>query len=207
MSTDKKKAVNQCRIAFDYIQKLYLEVSFLIQEVEGDLGQEEEEFVIGRTGGYQIVARSSAGLESKNVEGWLRRKMSVFFVPKDMTTLGSQTSTPVDKDLKVIYMRIVLDDAGSDFKEPFVNFGVMSGIENVAGSKKFSKFENFPGYFEYNDHRIILEGEDASDFYYGDSTVAFDAKFRKVNLFDLADSDAIMSKIVVPALNLFRGKN
>jgi hypothetical protein len=46
MTTEKVKAVEQCSLAFTYIQKLYHEVSYLIKEVEGDLGQEPEEFVI-----------------------------------------------------------------------------------------------------------------------------------------------------------------
>lgn len=199
--SDKKKTIDQCGLAFAYLQKLYHEVSYLIKEVEGDLGQEPEEFVIGRPGGYQITAKSSVGLEPKNVDAWLRRKMSVFFVPKEKTREGSTTSTAIDKNLRVIYMRIVLNDDSDDFKEPNLYFGVIYNITNSDVGKGFDKFEKFLGHFEYNDRKIF---KDQHKFHYQDSYLAFDAELKDVNLFDINDSEAIKEKIVEPALRLFR---
>ena len=36
---NKNEIVDQTRLAFDYIQKLYLETSYFIKEVEGLLGK------------------------------------------------------------------------------------------------------------------------------------------------------------------------
>ncbi|MCJ7631644.1 hypothetical protein MUP77_04485 [Candidatus Bathyarchaeota archaeon] len=199
--TDKHKTIEQCDLAFTYLQKLYHEVSYLIKEVEGDLGQETEEFVIGRPGGYQITAKSSAGLEPKNVDAWLRRKMSVFFVPKGKTSTGSSTTTPIDKDLRVIYVRVVLDDDSNDFEEPKLYFGVIYNITNSGVGKGYDKFEKFLGHFEYNDGKIFQGKE---KFPYQDSYLSFGAELKEVNLFDINDSEAIKKKIVEPALSLFR---
>ena len=79
---DKTHLMEQTNLAFDFIQKLYLEVSYLIKEIEGILHEEEEKFIIGRPSGYGISARSSTGLESNNVGLWLLREFAVFFIPK-----------------------------------------------------------------------------------------------------------------------------
>jgi hypothetical protein len=81
----KKEIVEQTRLAFDFIQKLYFEVSYLIKEIEGLLAEEEEEFVIGRPSGYGINTRSSTGLEANNIRLWPLRKLAVFFVPEART--------------------------------------------------------------------------------------------------------------------------
>jgi hypothetical protein len=60
---EKKGLIEQTRLAFDFIQKLYLEASYLVKEIEGQLAEEEEQFVFGRSGGYAVTARSSTGLE------------------------------------------------------------------------------------------------------------------------------------------------
>ena len=56
---DKAHLMEQTNLAFDFIQKLHLEVSYLIKEIEGILYEEEEKFIIGRPSGYEISARSS----------------------------------------------------------------------------------------------------------------------------------------------------
>ena len=43
--------IRQTKNAFEYIQKLYLESSYLIKEMEGLLKEEEENFIIGRPSG------------------------------------------------------------------------------------------------------------------------------------------------------------
>ncbi|MBU1672193.1 MAG: hypothetical protein KJ993_13965 [Actinobacteria bacterium] len=200
---DKEKTIEQCKLAFDFIQKLYHEVSYLIKEVEGSLGREQEEFVIGKTSGYGIVTKSSTGLDPGGVNWWLRRKMSVFFVPKTATRDRSTTSTDIDGDLKVVYLRIVLDEDSRDF-EPVIYSGVISNIKNLQGGAKLSKFENYPYHFELNEQKIFTGRE---KFHYEDSYISFDAKLRQVHLFDLSNSDAIMREIVEPALNLYRAQS
>lgn len=90
---DKKKIVEQTKLSFNFIQKLYHEVAFLIKEIEGQLSEADERFFIGKPGGYQVNYRSSTGLEQVNVNKWLPRKMGVFFVPEDMTEIGGITNT------------------------------------------------------------------------------------------------------------------
>ena len=81
--TDKNELVQQTKLAFDFIQKLYFETSYLIKEIEGILS--EKGFVIGKPRGYQISTRNSMGLESNLVNLWLLRKFGVFFCEKEKT--------------------------------------------------------------------------------------------------------------------------
>ena len=41
---NKSELIAQTRLAFEFIQKLYFEISYLIKEMEGLLAEEEEEF-------------------------------------------------------------------------------------------------------------------------------------------------------------------
>src|SRR5687768_10694162 len=121
---NKEEIAAQTKLAFEYLQKLYLETSYFIKEVEGLLGKENEEFIIGRPSGYGITTNRSAGLESRNVELWSLRKMAVFFVPRAFTLVkGGQTFTKLDSNTKVIYLRIVLD--AKSFLEPKVYIGIL----------------------------------------------------------------------------------
>ena len=93
----------QAKTAFDFIEKLYLETSYLVKEIEGILYEEEERFVIGRPGGYHISVRSSSGLETNNVKLWMPKKFGIFFVPEEKTKFkGGQTFTNIIDDLKVM---------------------------------------------------------------------------------------------------------
>ena len=61
---DKSGIVQQTNLAFDFIQKLNLEVSYLIKEVEAMLSEEEERFerTFGTPGeclGKESLARSA----------------------------------------------------------------------------------------------------------------------------------------------------
>ena len=121
----KKEIIKQTKLAFEFLQKLYFEVSYLIKEVEGLLAEEDETFIIGRPSGYSISYRSSTGLEPKNVDLWLMRTAAVFFVPEVDTESGrGQTHTPLEPEIKVLYLRIVLDD--DEIDQPYVQFGVMT---------------------------------------------------------------------------------
>ena len=74
----------QTRNAFDFVQKLYFEISYLIKEVEGLLQQQDDNFVILRSGGYSVTNRTSSGLEPMNVELWLSKTFTVFFCPENI---------------------------------------------------------------------------------------------------------------------------
>ncbi len=197
---NKNEIIEQTNLAFDFIQKLYLEVSYLIKEMEGILHEEEEKFIIGRPSGYGVSARSSTQLESINVKLWLLRKFAVFFVPEDKTILKrGQTITMIDNDLKVLYLRIVLND--KEINEPVVYSGVLYNIEKMPQDKWIKKFENLMGHFEYNDDKIFRNVEEIN---HEDAYIKLQGEMIKNNLFEINDSEAILKKIIKPSLELYR---
>lgn len=196
---DRTELVSQTKLAFDFIQKLYFEVSYLIKEIEGLLAQEDEEFVFGRSGGYAITARSSNGLEPSFVTFWMIKKLAVFFVPRASTeVIKGQTITRPRKDVKILYIRIVLDD--KDIPQPRVYFGVLN--EFVPGEKTWvAKFEQLMAHIEYNETKVFADGEDID---YEDKNISFKGKLASINLFDIQNSQDIAEKLLAPALRLFR---
>jgi hypothetical protein len=201
---DKQKLIQQTGLAFNFINKLYMEISYLIKEIEGILSLEEEKFVIGRSSGYAVTARSSTGLESNNVELWLMKKFSVFFVPKSIDKKdieGGQTTTPITKDLKVLYLRVVLEDR--TVQEPVILSGLLHQIEKKDKAKWIKKFEQFMGHFEYNDSKIFKNLEKID---YEDPYIKVHGKLLKTNLYDIKNSEDIIEKIITPTLEIYRKK-
>lgn len=197
---NKNEIIEQTNLAFDFVQKLYLEVSYLIKEIEGILHEEEEKFIIGKPAGYGISARSSTGLESTNVNLWLLRKFAVFFVPEDKTEMKrGQTITRIDENLKILYLRIVL--TGKNINEPAVYSGVLYNIQKKNQAKWIVKFENVMGYLEYNDDKIFKNAEKID---YEDAYIKIQGELVKNNLFEITDSGTILKKIIKPSLDLFR---
>ncbi len=197
---NKSEIVEQTNLAFDFIQKMYLEVSYLIKEIEGILHEEEEKFIIGRPAGYGISARSSTGLESTNVNLWLLRKFAVFFIPEDKTKIErGQTITRMDENLKILYLRIVLRD--KKINEPTVYSGVLYKIQKKPQAKWIGKFENVTGYLEYNDDRFF---KDVGEINYEDAHIKLQGELVKNNLFEIDDSETILKKIIKPSLELYR---
>lgn len=196
----KSEIIEQTNLAFDFIQKLYLEVSYIIKEIEGILHEEEEKFIIGRPGGYSITARRSSGLESNNVNLWLLRKFAVFFVPEDKTVVkGGQLITKIDENLKILYLRTVLND--KNISEPVIYSGVLYSIQKKPQAKWIVKFENIMGYLEYNDNKIFKNVEKIN---YEDASIKLQGELAKNNLFKINDSETILKKIIKPSLELFR---
>lgn len=195
---NKKELVKQTDLAFDFLQKLYLEVSYLIKEIEGLLAEEEENFIIGRGSGYAITARSSNGLEANNVHLWPLRTFSVFFVPQEMTKVKSgATVTRFLPGLKTILLKFVLNK--SDISEPYIYVGTL--YEMVAKKETFIKFENLITHIEYNQKKIFT-GDDFVD--YEDGYLKFKGKFIKINLYDINSSEEIVNLVLEPALKIFR---
>lgn len=197
---NKNEIIEQINLAFDFIQKLYFEISYLIKEIEGALSKEDEKFIIGRPAGYGISARSSTGLESNNVNLWLLRKFAVFFVPKDKTEVkAGQTITKIDENLKILYLRIVLND--KNINEPAVYSGVLYNIEKKAQAKRIKRFEKLMVHFEYNDDKIF-KNVDKID--YEDAYIKLQGELIKNNLFEINDSETILKRIIKPSLELYR---
>ena len=198
--TDKNEIIEQTNLAFDFIHKLYLEVSYLIKEIEGILQEEEEKFIIGKPGGYSVTTRSSTGLESVNVNLWLLRKFAVFFVPEDkVERKGGQVITKINENLKVLYLRILLNDRSVN--EPTLYSGVLYNIHNKQKANWIVKFENMMGHFEYNDVKIF---KDVAKIDYEDAYIKIEGELIKNNLFEINDSETILEKIINPSLALYR---
>ncbi len=197
---DKSGIIKQTNLAFDFIQKLNLEVSYLIKEVEAMLSEEEEKFIIGKPSGYGITARSSTGLETNNVGLWVLRKFAVFFIPVGETKIQrGQTVTDLHDNLRILYLRFILN--GKDVTEPAVYSGVLRNIKKGPKGTAITKFEHFMGIFEYANDNLFGNPE---NIHYEESTISIKGELLNVNLYDVNDSDAIRTKIVEPALVLFR---
>lgn len=199
----KKEIVEQTKLAFDFLQKLYLESSYLVKEIEGILNEEIEKFVIGRPSGYGITSKSSTGLEANNLHLWLLRKFAVFFVEEDKTKIkGGATITKLTPNLKVLYLRIVFDDA--KVKEPVVYSGALYNIEKRPSGGKWTKFEHVMGYLEYKNDKIFSESENIE---YEDSYLKLSGSLIINNLFDINSSDDIMKIIIDPSVEIYRTVN
>jgi len=196
---DKSKITEQTNLAFDFIQKLYLEVSYLIKEIEGILS--EEKFIIGRPAGYGISARSSTGLESTNVNLWLLRKFAVFFVPEDNSKRErGQTITQIDENLKVLYFRILLSD--KSITKPTVYAGVLYNIEKKPQAKWPNKVEQIvSNIIEYNDDKIFQNIKKIS---YENAYIRLQGELIENKLFEINDSETILERIIKPSLELYR---
>lgn len=196
----KSEIVEQNNLAFDFLEKLYLESSYLVKEIAGILNEEEEIFLIGKPSGYGVTTSSSRGLEPNNVKSWSLKKFSVFFVPEEKTELrGGVTVTKIDKNLKVLYLRIVFYD--KTIKEPTVYSGVLHDIEKKNNTSKFTKFEQIMGHIEYYDNKFF---QDIKKIDYENIYIKVQGELIKNNLFGISDSETIVNKIIKPSLELYR---
>lgn len=197
MENSKPKVATQIKNAFDFIQQLYNESSYLIKEIEGQLAESDYKFRILKPSGYSITARSSTGLEINNVNLWLMRKFAVAFVEgMDNDTGKAQNFTEINKNLKVLHFRITLDDKSKD--EPKLVYGVLYDIEKHKDWVK--KFENLMGHIEYNDTKVFAKFPEID---YEDGTCKMKGKFGEVNLLDINSSDELVEKVITPAIELY----
>jgi len=198
---NKNEIIEQSNLAFNFVEKLYLESSYLIKEIEGILNEEEEKFIIGKAGGYAVSALSSRGLEANYVKSWwLLKKFSVFFIPEEKTALkGGVTVTKIEKNLKVLYLRIVLYD--KNIKEPAVYSGVLYNIEKKPETKWITKFENVMVNLESNDYKVF---QNIKKINYENAYLKIQGELIKNSLFEITDSETIVKKIIKPSLELYR---
>jgi len=198
MSMEKTDIVKQTKLAFDFIQKLYLETSYLIKEMQGILEQEEEEFQILRPSGYGITAFRSIGLESGVID-WCIRKGAVFFVAKANTELSrGQTITKFKPDLQVVILEFLLND--KDLDEPEIWVGIVNNIVSKADN---SKFESLTWKFAYYGKRILHTTGQST---YEDGEVSFNINIMKKHLYDIGSAEDIQREIIKPVLELYRNK-
>lgn len=197
----KTELIEQTKNAFDFVQKLYLEVSYLIKEIEGLLAEEEEHFIIGRPNGYSINSRSSNGLEPVYVNLWLLRKMGVFYIPEEGTEpYHGQTITKLVPKTKLIYMRIILDDP--NLEEPVVHAGVLHSFQKKnQANNKLVKFEQLMNNIESNENKIFAN---LPVIDYEDANVKYKGQLFTVDLYDINSSKDISELIIKPCLEMFR---
>lgn len=195
--TNKTEIKNQIKNAFEFIQRLYNESSYLIKEIEGQLGESEYRFQILRPSGYSVSTRSSTGLEANNVSLWLPRKFSVAFVEEDVTEITKgQNFTEISKELKVLYFKFKLDEKNLD--EPKLLFGVFYDIEKYKDWVK--KFENLMGTLEYVDNKMFSKFPTID---YKDGTFKIKGKFKMVNLLDINSSLELNEKVLEPIIKMY----
>jgi hypothetical protein len=190
---------DQTRNAFEFIEKLFLETSYLIKEVEGQLQQMPEGFVILRPSGYQVSALHSVGLEATNLKWWLRKVVAVGFVEETATKLQrGQTVTSFASDRKVLFLTIVF--SADRLQAPTAFFGRLTQIENK--NKQYTKFEHlmweFPGSWE----TIFNTPPNIS---YDDGYCSFSGEFKKLKLYSLKTNEDVRKKLVEPMVKLYRG--
>jgi hypothetical protein len=194
---NKSEISKQIKNAFDFIQTLYNESSYLIKEIEDQLGKSDIKFQILRPSGYSVSARSSTGLEPNNVSLWLLRKFAVAFVEESNTDIQKgQNFTEINEQLKVLYFKVILDEKNQT--EPQLIFGVFYEIKQLKDWVK--KFENLMGNFEYIDNKLFTKFPNVD---YEDSNFKIKGKFKKVDLLDINTSNELLEKVINPAIKLF----
>ena len=110
------------------------------------------------------------------------------------------TQTNIDKNLRVLYVRIVLND--KNVLSPTILSGVLYDIETKPlGLRFIKKFERIVTQLEYVKDKVFKNGKkiDYEDVY-------FKIRGELINnkLFDINDSETIMKKIINPSLDLYR---
>ncbi len=199
METKSKKSevAKQISNAFEFIQKLYYESSYLIKEIEGQLGESEYGFQILKPGGYGVSTRSSTGLETNNVNLWLTRKFAVAFVKGSIDeSKRSKRISEISEQLRVLYFRVVLDD--KKVTEPQLIFGVLNDIQSV--KNEITKFENLMNHLQYVDDNLFNKFPDVD---FEDGTFKTKGKFKKVNLLEINSSSDLIEKVITPVIKLY----
>ncbi len=195
----KSEIIEQTYLAFGFIQKLFLETSYLIREIEGLLSEEQEEFIIGRPSGYHVTTRHSTGLEMNNVNNWLMRKFSVFFVAGDQTEMRQgQTFTKITPNLKIIYVKVILND--KTHARPIIYSGAFYDVV-IKDGVKWNKIEHAMVRLEDNDDKVL---KNIQSINYDDAYIKFKGKLIKNNLYDINDSETIIKKVIKPSLETYR---
>ena len=191
----------QTNNALNFVKKLYVEISYLIKEVEMLLLEEDERFIILKTGGYSITARTSTSLESYGVDMWMPKEMSVFFSPEEfIDDSKGQTSTIINPNLKILFIRLNLID--SDIDQPKIYLGYITKIKSIKGDIK--KVEHMIWEFSYNVNKIFTQ---PGIIKYEDSRFYFEGKYIMKNLLSINSSEDVKKKIIDPLLLMYREKD
>ena len=190
----------QANLAFEFIDKLYFETTYLIKEIEGLLKRENGEFLIGRPRGYGITVGSSTGIEAP--DWWWYKKFSVFFVKKDLIKkVGGKTITSFQKDLKLIYLIINLSD--KDISSPKVAIGVLFNM-SCKPAVSYKKFEDATVHYLNTIWELAMKHPNFAEGSYEDKYMKLKGKFVFKDLFDINSTQDIQKKLLEPVLKQYR---
>ena len=192
----------QANLAFEFIEKLYFETSYLIKEIEGILNREEEKFIIGRPGGYKITVGSSTGLN--NPDWWWHKKFSVFYIEEDKTRKqGANTITSFmeQKNIKLIYLIINLID--EDISSPKIAIGIIYDI-SCKSLDYYKKFETVTTYYIEHFWELAKKNLNFKEGKYVHKHMEFKGKFMMKDLFDINNTQDIKNKLLSPVLKEYR---
>ena len=200
MPTPRQLAAST-RNAHEFLQRLHLEVSYLIREVEGQLGQEDDEFVQLTAGGYAMITSTSSGLDPDNVKLWMPRTFTAAFGPRaktEMEGIYTTTQLPANAQKRLLILHVVLADTNES--TPRVWFGKLTKAQ--AKKANIIKFEQLTSKFARYSERIFSNVSRAGKARWEDSQCALEGKFLHVDLFDIKSSKDVRKRIVDPLLAL-----
>jgi hypothetical protein len=193
-----KELETSWRNAFEYVQKFYLETSYLIKEVEGHLQKEREKFVMCKTTGYAVTARLSSGLDPWQVELWIPATLTVAFVPEKCTTDSKGvTVTPFGNSLRVLFLHIEAYWSGT--KRPEIYSGILEKIKRK--QRYLKKIENLMFEFAYNPDEVFAK---LPKIDYEDRHCSFVGHAHTVPLLSISSAQDVKDKLVNPMLKLYR---
>ena len=193
-----KQLETSWRNAFEYVQKFYLETSYLIKEVEGHLEKEPEKFAICRGNGYTVSSYTSAGLDPRQVTCWIPSTIAVAFVPEKATkTTKGFTETPFDKSLRVLIMHVEV--YWGQMARPVIYCGLLEKIK--CKQRDMKKFEKLMFQFAYNPDEVFAK---LPKIDYEDRHCSFAGHAHTVPLLSIASAQDVKDKLVDPMLKLYR---
>ena len=129
------------------------------------------------------------------------RTAAVFFVSvTDAEIKRGQTYTPLEPSIKVIYLRVVMDE--KEFEQPYVQYGVMTNFVKKSSPKKWpEKFEQLMAHLEYRPPRFP---DESGKLDYQHPYIQFQGQLLTTPLYDLNTSQDIKEQVIQPALELYR---
>jgi len=195
---DKGDLNKQANLAFDFMERLNYEVSYLIKEIEGLLSREQEEFVMGKGGGYAVTSPRGWGLESP--DQWVAKRIGVFFVQSKDTKQVSGTITSFKPGLKVLCLGLTFRD--KNVKSLRVILATLYDMENKSSTWK--KFEHSINHIIQHQVEFFNNLEKSGRTDYEDNHIKFKSKYTVLDLFDLNNTEDIQQKLLKPALQQYR---
>ncbi len=197
---DKIHMKEQAKLAFEFIDKLYFEITYLIKEIEGLLKREDEILIIGRPGGYRVTVGSSSGLDYP--DWWWYKQFSVFFVRENMTKItGGRTITSLQNNLKLLYLIVNLSD--KDISSPKIAIGTLYGI-SCTSAESYKKFEDASVHYLGSIWDSVMNHPNFEEGSYEDKYLKFKTSFVIKDLFDFNSTQDIQKKLLEPVLKRFR---